>query len=203
MDIKIGNDVKLTLTLTGDNGQALNIMSAQAYIMNHSAKEQALNEKRRIDQFITRFPIGRDAINPRLNGIEPDSHNIHMLGEVPYNCYPRMHYDNKPCGFGVYPKWDKKYIPVIEEYALTSYHAPISFTEQRGVVEVLYPAEAQYMTGDYDVVIVAKAYDPGYRPDNTKTVTIAFTNKFTLIPNNDTPAPSTWVFGGVFPIKLS
>ena len=59
------------------------------------------------------------------------------------------------------------------------------------------------MTGDYDVVIVAKAYDPGYRPDNTKTVTIAFTNKFTLISNNDTPTPSTWVFGGVFPIKLS
>lgn len=203
MDIKIGNDVKLTLTLTGEDGQALNIMSAQAYIMNHSAKEEALNEKRRIDQFITRFPIGRDAIDPRLNGIEPDSHNIHMLGEVPYNCYPRMHYDNKHCGFGVYPKWDKKYIPVIEEYALTSYHAPISFTEERGVIEVMYPAEVQYMTGDYDVVIVAKVYQPGYRPDNTKTVTIAFTNKFTLIPNNDTPTPGKWVFGGVFPIKLS
>lgn len=207
MDIKIGNDVKLNLAVVDEAGQPLNIMSAQAYIMNHSAKEEAINEQRRIDQFISRFPIGRDAIDPKLNGIEPDTHNIHMLGEVPYNCYPRMHYNNKPCGFGVYPKWDKKYIPVIEEYALTSYHAPIMFTDQLGVVSVVYPAEAQYMTGDYDVAIVARVYQSGYRPDNTRTVTIVYTKQFTLIPNESQPSPSptpgTWTFGGTFPITLS
>lgn len=187
MNIRIGNDVKLTLTLRGDAGEPLNILSAQAYISNHSAKEEALRERKRVEQFYTRFPIGKDAIFRGIEDVEPDDHNIHMLGEVPYNCYPRTYYENKKYGFGLYPNWDKKYIPVIEEYALTSYNTPVSFTSQRGVVEVTYPAEAQYITGDYDVVIVARVYDPGYRPDNSKIVTTVFNKQFTLVPNEVLP----------------
>lgn len=204
MKIRIGTDVKLTLSLNGNSSESLNIVSAKAYIINKSAKEQALNDLRRINQFITRFPVGRDMINPMYNGIEPDENNIHMLGEVPYHCYPKEHLEHKYGGFGVYPYWDKKFVPVIEEYGLTSYHAEVRFTEHPGVVEVFYPAEAQYFTGDYDVIIVAKVYQPGYKHDGTKTITVNFTNAFTLVPKSeDVPVPGgDWTFGEPFPIKL-
>lgn len=134
--------------------------------------------------------------------MQPDDHNIHMLGEVPYNCYPRPHFVDKFQGFGVYPRWDKKYIPAIEQYGLTSYQAEVRFTDQRGVIEVLFPAEAQLFTGDYDIVVVAKIYQSGYKLDNTKTITVDFSNYFTLTPG-DGEISSQWQFGEESPIILS
>ena len=152
-------------------------------------------------------------IDPKLNGIEPDENNIHMLGEVPYHCYPKTYFVNTKQGFGIYPRWDKKYIPAIEEYGLTSYKAEVSFTDQRGVIEVTFPAEAQFFTGEYDIVVVAQIYQPGYS-NNTKTITVDFSKWFTLVAtdeeaNADDPTtpddPSTtveWYFGDHFPIIL-
>lgn len=207
MKERIGNDIVLTLDLNGSEPNDLNVLSAKAYIVNRSAKEHALNEHKRINQFMSRFPIGRDFIDPKLNGIEPDEHNIHMLGDVPYHCYPRPHIENKYGGFGAYPKWDKKYLPIIEEYGLTSYQAEVRFTDQRGVIQVFFPAEAQIYTGDYDVIVVAKLYQGGYRDDNTRVITVDYSNYFTLIPNTEWPGPEPqpgqWVFGGTFPVTLS
>ena len=106
-----------------------------------------------------------------------------MLGKVPYNTYPETHL-NGGHGFGVEPNWDKKYTPIVKDYDIASYSAKVSFTENRNVVEVDFPATAQLYTGDYDVVLVSKIYKPGFG-DNTATVTVDYSDIFTLVGENE------------------
>lgn len=186
MRIRIGNDIKLRLELNSKSSGQVNILSAQAYVVNKTAKAEALRMLRAKTRFLSRFPDGRDFIDPSLNGLEPTEYNINIAWDMPYHCYPhthRMHYYN---GFGVYPNWDKKFTPMVDNCDLTSYKAEVMFTENRGIIEIMFPAEAQLYTGDYDVIVVAKLYREGYK-NNTITVTSDYQNAFTLIPMNETP----------------
>jgi len=107
-----------------------------------------------------------------------------MLGEVSYNTYPTVHACGKYCGVGLNPNWDKKYMPIANNYDVASYRADVAFTEDRNIVEVSFPASAQLYTGDYSVVMVSKIYKPGYG-NNAATVTVDYSDLFTLVGENE------------------
>lgn len=157
------------------------------FIVNRTAKEEAIRQIRNKTRFLSRFPIGRDFIDPALIGLEPTDHNINIAGNLPYHCYPHTHHFAGYNGYGLYPAWDRKFTPMIDKCDLTSYQPEVIFTPDRSVIEVIFPAEKQIYTGDYDVIVVAKLYSEGYSKSNTITITSDYTNAFTLIPHNETP----------------
>ena len=183
MRIRIGNDIKLKLQLVVSGDEPANILSAKAFVINKTAKLQAIKDLENKTRFLNRFPAGSQVVDPKLNGLQPSEYNINMLGEVPYNTYPKTHTAKKG-GFGVEPNWDKKYTPIVKNYDVASYKADVKFTEDRNVVEVNFPATAQLYTGEYNVILVSKIYKPGYN-DNAATVTVDYSDIFTLVGENE------------------
>lgn len=184
MRIRIGNDIKLRLSVTIRNGISPNVLSAKVYIVNRTAQKAALSNLNKKTKFLSRFPIGKD-FDCKLNGLEPSDYNINIIdGNMPYHCYPHNHIKHPFNGFGIYPAWDKVYTPVIDNCDLTSYQPEIKFTNIRNVIEVLFPAEAQLYTGDYDVIVVARLYDPNYF-NNSKTITVDYKNLITLVASTE------------------
>lgn len=132
-------------------------------------------------KFIHRFPIGRDVIGPNQYDIKPNDKNVNIVGDLPYHVLPNECYIHPYSGFGIYPSWDKKYTPIIDNVDLASYNAPVVFTQYRDVIEAMFPANSQLYTGMYSVVVVAKVYKEGYSTDNTATVTVDYDELFELV----------------------
>lgn len=185
MKIRIGNDIKLRLQLILGDSQVANIVSAQAYIINNTAKEQAVKDLENKTRFLSRFPAGSQVIDPKLNGLEPSEYNINMVGDPTYNVLPHEHKVHEYDGIGVYPDWDKKYTKKLTNISMDTYNAVVKFTETPNIVEVEFPAEAQLYTGEFTVVLVTKIFKEGYSIDNTATVTADYSNIFTLVPTGE------------------
>ena len=207
MRIRIGNDIKLRLELNFKNSSDANILSAQVFIVNKTMKQKMLEDLQNKTRFLSRFPVGRDMVDPSLNGLTPTEYNINIAGDMPYHCYPHCHKVDFRPGFGVYPNWEKKFTPMIDNCDLASYCPDIIYTEDRNVVEVIYPANAQLYTGDYEVIIVAKIFQGGYSANNSRTVTVDYQNAFTLVSSTEEEdhgdVTVDWSFGENFPVILS
>lgn len=180
MEIRIGNDICLDVTLlyNSDNDEYANINSIQAFIINASKEaeyEALIKDKTR---FISRFPV-----EPYVDAYSSTAYDIKSSGYPTWMAYPRNHVYATYSGFGVMPGWDNIYRPM-PEHNLTQYKAEVKYTEDRSVVKVFFPATAQLYTGTYNLVIVAKVYDPGYSKDNLRTVTMDYENVFTLVNNS-------------------
>lgn len=174
--IRIGNDIRLLVQLLGTNTyDAVNIHSVKAYIINKSVQDQTITDLKNKTRFISRFPI-----EPMVDAYTATPYNVNSTGYPSYHAFPQNHVIGSYAGFGVHPDWNNMYRPVLQ-HNLTEFLAPVKATGSNNIVSIFFPAEAQLFTGDYKIVIVAKLYQPGFSPNDLRTVTMDYENIFTLV----------------------
>lgn len=172
--IRKGNDIRLKIQLRlANKDEYANIQSLRAIFVNTTLKEKLEKEFIKKNRFIGRFPI-----EPFVKEFEPCEYNIHSTG---YGRYRAFVY-NEYCGFGLYPDW-KKCMP-IRDIDVTTYYAPITNTEDPYIKIIDFPAQAQKYEGVYQLILIAKIADPGYK-DFQRTVTINNNNIFELVGDSE------------------
>lgn len=176
MKVRIGTDLRLLVTLTS-NLVEVNIKSLKAYLINKTLKKKIEEDLKKKTRFISRYPI-----EPMTDSYIATHYNVNGCGYPSYNVYPYRKMCIPYCGFGVEPHFDMIY-PTAPEYRFATYVAEVKATTAKDKVEVIFPAEAQFAPGEFDIVIVAKLYYPGYN-HNIKTVTADYPNAFTLVESS-------------------
>lgn len=172
--IRKGNDIRLKIQLRFANEEEYaNIQSLRAIFINTTLKEKFEKEYIKKNRFIGRFPI-----EPFVKEFEPCEYNIHSTGHGIYRAFVHNPY----CGFGLKPNW-KKCLP-IGDVNMTTYYAEITNTKDPYTKIVEFPAEAQLYDGVYQLVLVAKIADAGYK-NNLRTVTINNNNVFELVSDSE------------------
>lgn len=180
MKIRIGNDIRLDVTLINSKvDDNVNIKSIKAYIINTTLENKRVEEAKNKTRFISRFPV-----EPYVDAYNSTAYDIKSAGYPTWHAFPQNYVYGSYAGFGLHPDWRDKYKPM-PKHNLSEFCAPVKATEQSNVVQVYFPAECQLYTGDYKIVIVAKIYEPGYSPNNLKTVTMDYENVFTLVNTSE------------------
>ena len=151
---------------------------AKAIIVNKTEKEKYEKELAKKTRFISRFPI-----EPMLDSYASTAHNINGCGMYEYNSYPHKHWAIPYCGYGVNPDFDYLY-PRKPKCKYFEYIAKVNGTSKPGTIQVVFPAEAQLFLGDYDIIVIAKVYNPGYE-ENSKTITMDYVDAFTLVDHTE------------------
>lgn len=141
----------------------VNIQSLSAYIV---CVNPSIDVNKKV-KYISRFPI-----EPTSCCYEPTAHNINCSGCSSYYVFPKRRFVGSFFDFNCRPKRRKDF---------SKYLAPTKATDNKSVVEILFPAEAQKFVGNYKLIVVAKLYEPGYFENNLKTVTIDYPDVFTLV----------------------
>ena len=179
MKIRIGTDLNLLVTLTNiAPSKPIMIRSLEAFLINTTMKSKIDEDIKKKTKFISRFPI-----EPMRDSYISTNYNINCSGYPQYNWVPEHTVVPSYAGYGCDPDWDMIY-PKRPCYRLTEYKARVLATKHQDQVEVFFPAEDQLFCGDYNIIIVVKYYATGYT-NNIKTVTLDYTNAFTLVDNSE------------------
>lgn len=149
-----------------------NIQSIRAIFINTTLRENLERAFIKKNRFIGRFPI-----EPFVHEFEPTAYNIHSMGYARNRVFVHTPYQ----GFGLHPNWNEC-LPV-HDTDYTRYFAPVSSTTDPRVKIVDFPAQAQLTEGVYQLVIVAKVFDPGYN-NNLRTVTVNYNNVFEIVKDS-------------------
>ena len=180
MKIRIGNDIRLYVSLLSSKvTDSVNINSVKAFIINASKQKEAYDELKNKTKFISRFPV-----EPYVSAYSSTAYDIKSSGYPTWRAYPQNYVIGSYAGFGVEPDWNSKHQPM-PVHNLTEYQAEVKATKVPNKVQVFFPAEAQLFTGDYNLIIVAKIYEPGYASNNLRTVTMDYENIFTLVNTSE------------------
>lgn len=173
--IRIGNDIRLAVDLNtqldlpaGSN----NVRQVSAYLINTTRLAEYKKKAKARSGFTGRFPR------------EPFSHDYTTTpwclcgcGKPTWNAYPT----NAGCvysGFGVEPYKGLKELKQLSQSI--QYKAACYNTQYPNMVLVDFPAEQQFYTGVYTLILVVKLYTPGYK-DNLKTVSVDIPNMFQIV----------------------
>lgn len=174
--IRIGNDIRLKVNLISKKFvETVQIQSIKAYIINTTAEAEAIRDMKNKTKFMSRFPI-----EPKIDAYTASAYDTNACGFPTYHAFPQNHVIGSYAGFGVEPNWFGIYRP-IPQHNLTEFLAPVKYTSKNNRIEVFYPAEAQRYCGDHKLILVAKIYEPGYSPNNLRTITMDYENIFTLV----------------------
>lgn len=174
--VRIGNDIRLKVNLLSKRFvETVQIQSIKAYIINTTAEAEAIKDMHNKTKFMSRFPI-----EPKIDAYTASAYDTNACGFPTYHAFPQNHVIGSYAGFGVEPNWFGIYRPV-PQHNLTEFLAPVKYTPRNSRIEVFYPAEAQRYCGEHKLVLVAKIYEPGYSPNNLRTITMDYENIFTLV----------------------
>ena len=198
MKIRIGNDIRLNVTLPTDiDYQLTDIKRIRAFLINTTADTC-------INGLPKRFPN-----HPFPDYYTPSAYNT---GECDVPCYytqpyehtnpyvfdpsyknPYMYFGAAPCGpgfpmgldpwfrhgFGYRPR-HLFMTPNLNRPNNNVFMAPCTVSTEKGVIQVYFPANKQYQVGIYKLVLVADVYDFGWNNQNTRTYTYDFDDVFEL-----------------------
>lgn len=181
MNIRIGNDIKVTFTIKGPaKTDTINMKSLRVYFVNGSSPQCP---------FVKRFPS-----EPFPQFYTPSKYTIHGCGNYEYNVSP--HYDKceyAVCsggfhdyhlwpsynGFGITPK---KFGDCCEP-TFNDFVAPYTIEEDTNKISAYFPACKQKV-GSYRMVVIMTTYESGWGKSNLHTYTIDYGYMFT-IDNNE------------------
>ena len=180
--IRIGNDIKLDVTIQELNGMdIINIKAIKCFIINTT---------------------------PMLQDHCGNAYEIHRCGLPMYHCLPYhcgdycswKHHDYQ--GFGMYPCAHKNWnlCPHYDYFYRNPYGrsvlkcvnpghkpfefiAPVKALPERNRVRVFFPAAAQALCGLYSLTFLIELYQPGYHCNDLRTITVDYNNVFELVPN--------------------
>lgn len=204
MDIRIGNDVRMILTLRGPQDyDSSNIKQLRCYLINTSKPEHC--------ECDGKCPIPRRFPNePFPQFYTPTPYTLHGCGKPCYHVYPynsKRRYDAYSCGFHDYHYWDgyrgfglvpgkfsadpgynmpllpcgpcdcKKKCP----QAPMDFLAPYKILEEKNKIEVYFPAQDQFQAGSYKLVVTAVIWESGWGRTNLHTYTMDYGIVFDLV----------------------
>lgn len=186
--IRIGNDIKLDVTIQELNGMdIINIKAIKCFIINTTPMMQ--------DHCGNAYEIHRCGL--------PIYHIHPFLSPYPFDRGPFL----APCeyhGCGIYPmhckNWHHNLFPHHDYFCRNPYGhhylhcinpdkkpfefiAPVKALPDRNKVRVFFPASAQLLCGMYSLTFVIDLYEPGYHCNNLRTITVDYNNVFELVPN--------------------
>lgn len=186
--IRIGNDIKLDVTIQELNGMdIINIKAIKCFIINTTPMMQ--------DHCGNAYEIHRCGL--------PIYHIHPFLSPYPFDRGPFL----APCeyhGCGIYPmyckNWHHNLFPhhdyccrnpyghhylhcINPEHKPFEFIAPVKALPERNKVRVFFPASAQMLCGMYSLTFVIDLYEPGYHCNNLRTITVDYNNIFELVPN--------------------
>ena len=155
------------------------IRKVKAFLINVSKQKEYEDFMRKKTRFIARYPI-----EPCLECFHSTPYNICNSGYPTWRAYPHSYCAAPYHGYGVTPEWNTIYhkLPPKPRF---EYRAPVIATKDQNIVEVAFPAEAQFYTGLYKLVLVAKVYVPGFNYQNLKTITVDASNVFELVKTTE------------------
>lgn len=182
--IRIGNDIKLDVTIQELNGMdIINIKAIKCFIINTT-------------------PMLQDHCG---NAYEINRCGLPMYHCLPYHCGDYCswkHHDHHYNGFGMYPCAHKNWSlhPHYDYFYRNPYGrsvlkcinpcnkpfefiAPVKALPERNKVRVFFPAAAQALCGLYSLTFVIDLYQPGYHCNDLRTITVDYNNVFELVPN--------------------
>ena len=215
MKVRIGNDICLRVSLLGKNyNDYVNIKSIRAYLINTSRKhdlKDLLEGEERTVRYVSRFPEEPHCRAFRSTPYDL-CHSGHPTFHVKPICFRAYYtgfevlphsfdpFHNHLWAYG-HPHWhnDELHpchececgIPVNEELDHidipdpNKFRAPVKAGSEKNKVYVYFPAEDQHHTGTYKLVIVAKIYEPGYAPNDLRTVTMDYKEVFTIVGSSE------------------
>lgn len=172
--IRIGNDIKLDVTIQELNGMdIINIKSLKCIIVNTT---------------------------PMLGDNHGTAYEIHRCGLPTYHVHPAHQcwgYGIHPCApknwfHGIYPHHQWMFhnpygchhlIPIPVHNKPFEFIAPVKALPERNKVRVFFPASAQMLCGLYSLTFIIELYEPGYHCNDLRTVTVDYNNIFELVPN--------------------
>ena len=103
--------------------------------------------------------------------------------------HPFDPYHNHLWGWGVPEDFDPFFMGREGDHLdlpdLDKFRAPVKATEYNNKIKVYFPAEDQHHLGTYKLVIVAQIYEPGYAPNNLRTITMDYKEVFTIVGSSD------------------
>lgn len=146
------------------------IKSVKAILINTTRRDEDVANFRKQSRFITRFPM-----EPGLEMYHSTPYDICCSGYHSWRAYP---------GFGLHPQFGG-FRNILAKTRPTEYVANVLATYKPNVVEVIFPAEDQYYVGKYKLVLVIKAFAPGYNNQNLRTITIDVPDVFELVKTTD------------------
>lgn len=215
MKVRIGNDICLRVSLLGKNyNDYVNIKSIKAYLINTSRKhdlKELLEGEERTVRYVSRFPeephcrafrstpydlchSGHPTFHVKpicfrayYTGFEVLPHSFDPFHNHLW-AYGHPHWHNDgfhpchecECGIPLNDELDHIDIPDPDKF-----RAPVKAADEKNKIYVYFPAEDQHHTGTYKLVIVAKIYEPGYAPNNLRTVTMDYKEVFTIVGSSE------------------
>lgn len=160
-------------------GRPISIRSVKAVLVNTTKQEEYNKLLQKKSRFIARFPI-----EPDCKPFEATEYNICNSGYPTYRAYPGRFYTIPYSGYGIYPNFGGLYKQLVDTSSY-EYTAEVYATEKQNIVEVSFPAEDQVDLGKYTLVLVVKAYAPGYNSKNLKTITVDMPEVFELVSSTE------------------
>ena len=174
---RIGNDLKMRVSLLKKTNQndLLNVQTLKAFFINTTMVERHKQKTNSKLKFLSRYPL-----EPYIEQYMATEYNLNNSGYPSYIAYPHTHLHATYGGFGVYPDWHDHYCPVQPGWQFECMGI-VRATENRGIIDVYFPANKQLYTGVYKLVIVADILQNKFSDSNIRTITIDYNNLFELV----------------------
>lgn len=160
-------------------GNPISIRSVKAIFINTTKQQEHNKLIQKKSRFINRFPV-----EPDCKPFEATQYNICNSGYPTYRAYPGRFYTIPYSGYGIYPNFGGLYKQLVDT-SNYKYTAEVYATEKQNIVEVSFPAQYQMDLGKYTLVLVVKAYAPGYNSRNLKTITVDMPDVFELVGSTE------------------
>lgn len=115
-------------------------------------------------------------------------HPHHFWGEYPgFGIVPGFYHNHYHCRFGrdFCPHMDY-FVPVGHVHRDPHHYiCPVKALYTKNRFQAYFPAEDQLRLGTYKMVVVAQVYEPGYKLNDLRTITIDHENLFELVDSSD------------------
>lgn len=175
MDVRIGNDIRLDITLPNLSEYELtSIKHIECYLINDRDCNCCHKTREPFPQFYT-----------------PSCHSIHRCGNYEYNVYPSYDKAQYACSMPCYHdyRWWHQYngfgvcSKKFECHKPKYYLAKCRILEEKGIIEAYFPAKDQISCGNYKLVVFVTMYDEGWGCKNLHDFTIDYGNVFKIVCN--------------------
>lgn len=176
--IRIGNDIDIKFVFNSKDIDPTHIQSVEAYIVNKDLYKKAEDIRNKTYKFMSSYPASK------FEQYLANSYCTKVSGYPTYFQDPHGCNIWDYCGFGVYPNWNSIYFKD-RTLDFAEYRAQVKYTQKSGVIDILYPSNAQLYKGEYKLVVVAKVYEEGWGKDNLRTITIDVDDLFELVDSSD------------------
>lgn len=166
MDVRIGNDIKIRVTLDSLIQEGSTIVCAKAYIVNISD--------------VNKF-------HPIYN---PEEHAVKLCGHPQYNVLPTnppMHQHCVGCCGNCHSKWKEAVYSVKQRYYMAHTILPVNNqnADDSDKLCIYFPAKDQEFVGKYKLVLQIDVKEDGWGINNVHTYTTDYGHVFSLTDCQD------------------